>query len=163
MAFKAHQREFELERGRPVAPDDEAAKAEVKESFQRLTAPWLQLNAEVGNIYTGSLFLSLIDLLRRAADDLVGNEIALFSYGSGCGATYCIGEVAEQAGAWSETLDPAARLEARRRLDIDEYERVTAEAEQADTAERLDPSRYGLGNGLFYTGTRDHQRRYERL
>lgn len=163
MAFKAHQREFELERGRPVAPEDEAAKAELTASFQRLTGSWLQLNAEVGNIYTGSLFLSLIDLLRRAADDLVGREIALFSYGSGCGATYCIGRVAERAGAWSETLDPAARLNARRRLDIGDYERLTAEAEQADTAERLDPARYGLDSGLFYTGTRDHQRRYERL
>jgi hydroxymethylglutaryl-CoA synthase len=163
MAFKAHQREFEIERGSAVEPDDEAARAALKESFDRLTAPWLQLNAEVGNIYTGSLFLSLIDLLRRAADDLTGNDVALFSYGSGCGATYCVGRVVDGAGRWSGALDPADRLAARRRLEIDDYERLTAEAEQADTAERLDPERYGLETGLFYTGTRDHQRRYERL
>jgi hydroxymethylglutaryl-CoA synthase len=162
MAFKAHQREFEIERGSAVERDDEAARAELKESFERLTAPWLRLNAEVGNIYTGSLFLSLIDLLRRAAAELSGRDVALFSYGSGCGATYCVGRVVEGADAWSGTLDPAARLAERRRLAIDEYERLTAEAEQADTAERLDPARYGLGSGLFYTGTRDHQRRYER-
>jgi len=162
MAFKAHQREFEIERGAPVDRDDDETRALVKESFERLTARWLSLNAEVGNIYTGSLFLSLIDLLRRAARDMAGGEIGLFSYGSGCGANYCVGRVTETAADWSEVLDPADQLAARRRLDIDEYERLTREAEDADLAEQLHPSDYGLESGVFYTGTRDHQRRYER-
>jgi len=34
--------------------------------------------------------------------------------------------------------------------------------EQADTAEQLDPSKYGLNGGLYYVGTRDHCRQYSR-
>lgn len=162
MAFKAHQREFEIEQGRRIDKDDNDAWRSLTDSFQRLTSPWLGLNAEIGNIYTGSLFLSLIDLLRQAADSLKGREISLFSYGSGCGATYSIGRIDDRAAEWRRALDPADHLAARRRLSIDEYETLVSESERADTAESLEPERYGLNGGLYYVGTRDHVRHYAR-
>ncbi|MDT8408182.1 MAG: hydroxymethylglutaryl-CoA synthase [Wenzhouxiangellaceae bacterium] len=162
MAFKAHQRQMEIERGGPFSRDHDEAWRLLNDSYQRLAAPWLGLNAEIGNIYTGSLFLGLIDLLRQAADSLAGREISLFSYGSGCGATFCIGRIAEDAARWRAALDPAVRMALRRRLDIDEYESLILQTEQADTAESLDPGRYGLSGGLYYTGTHDHCRQYSR-
>jgi len=162
MAKKAHQKQFELEAGQALDDADEALKARFDESYRRLAAPWLELNAEVGNIYTGSLFLALIDLLRKSAGALAGREISLFSYGSGCGATYCIGRVADGAAEFSNRLDPGDSLAARRRLDIDEYERLITATETADTEASLDPSSFGLESGLFYVGTEDHRRRYER-
>ena len=162
MAFKAHQRQLEIERGVSLSKDDTEAWRMLIDSYQRLAAPWLGLNAEIGNIYTGSLFLALIDLLRQSAEGLAEREISLFSYGSGCGATYCIGRIAAQAGRWREALDPAEQLAVRRRLSIEEYESLIGDTEQADMAEQLDPDRYGLNGGLYYVGTRDHCRQYSR-
>ena len=162
MAFKAHQREVEMEHGQAISKDSATAWQQLGDSYARLCAPWLTLNAEVGNIYTGSLFLSLIDLLRQAGGRLGGQPISLFSYGSGCGATYCLGTIADSAGAWQQALDPAAQLAARRRLNIPEYEDLVRQGEQADQQQTLDPAAYGLGPGLYYTGTRDDRRHYER-
>jgi len=162
MAFKAHQRQLEMEHGRALSRDHTESWRMLTDSYQRLVAPWLGLNAEIGNIYTGSLFLALIDLLRQAAESLAGHEVSLFSYGSGCGATYCIGNIVDGAGRWREALDPAEQLARRRRLCIDEYEAVIRDTEQADTCEVLDPARYGLAGGLYYVGTRDHCRQYVR-
>lgn len=163
MAFKAHQRHLEIERGSPLDKQQAEAWRMLIESYQRLAAPWLGLNAEIGNIYTGSLFLALIDLLRQAAEGLAGREVSLFSYGSGCGATYCIGRIGEQAARWREALDPADQLAARRRLSIEEYESLIDDTERADTAQRLEPDHYGLNGGLYYVGTRDHRRQYARV
>lgn len=162
MAFKAHQRHLEIETGQAISRDDVEAWRLLTDSYQRLVSPWLGLNAEIGNIYTGSLFLALIDLLRQSAEASEGREISLFSYGSGCGATFCMGQVTEGAGKWREALDPGKQLAGRRRLAIDEYESMLTESEQADHAGSLNPVRYGLNGGLFYVGTRDHCRQYVR-
>jgi hydroxymethylglutaryl-CoA synthase len=162
MAHKAHQRHFEIASGAPLDREQPEHWQRFEASFAQRVSPWLSLNADVGNIYTGSLFLALIDLLRQGDEALEGRELSLFSYGSGCGATYCIAEVAKGANAWRSQLDPAEHLARRRRLSIDDYETLTHETEHADSAESLDPARYGLEGGLYYTGTVDHQRRYER-
>ncbi len=162
MAFKAHQRQVEMEQGGEISRDHAETWQLLNDSYQRLVAPWLSLNADIGNIYTGSLFLALIDLLRQADAQWAGREISLFSYGSGCGATYCIGEVAEGADQWRRALDPTSQLNTRRRLSIAEYEALVEASEQSDSAERLDPADYGLSGRLFYTGTRDHCRQYTR-
>jgi len=154
MAWKAHARQCALELGA------EASDAAMKQSYKDKVAPWLTLNAEIGNIYTGSLFLALIDLLRQAADSMSGRSVSLFSYGSGCGATYCLGEVRPSAAEWSTALDPAAQLANRGELDIDVYEEWTVKAEDADRAEQLNPADYGLDGGVHYVGTREHRRQY---
>ncbi len=163
MAFKAHKRQLEMEFGGELSRDHTESWQLLSQSFERLVAPWLSLNADIGNIYTGSLFLTLIDLLRQSADSLAGREISLFSYGSGCGATYCIGNIVDGADRWRGALDPVAQLDARRRLSIEEYEALLADTELADRLERLEPSSYGLEGGLYYTGTRDHCRQYTRI
>ena len=163
MAFKAHQRELEMEQGEPISKDEPESWQRLQDSYAQRCAPWLTLNAEIGNIYTGSLFLSLIDLLRKAGSSLAGEQVSLFSYGSGCGATYCLGTIVTQAGNWQGQIDPSAHLEARRRLSIEEYESMVRAGEQADRQEALNPADYGLSGGLYYTGTREDRRHYERI
>ncbi|NKI34418.1 hydroxymethylglutaryl-CoA synthase [Wenzhouxiangella sp. XN79A] len=160
MAKKAHQRHLEIERGAPLDRDSDADRQALAASLSSRVEPWLTLNAEIGNIYTGSLFLSLIDLLRQAAERFSGRTVSLFSYGSGCGATFCLGEITGTAAQWASALDPSEDLARRYRLNIEDYERLVRDGEQADTAESLDPTSYGLSDGLFYVGTVDHQRRY---
>ncbi|MGY6555199.1 MAG: hydroxymethylglutaryl-CoA synthase [Wenzhouxiangella sp.] len=163
MALKAHQREVEIELGSTISKDEAEPWQRLQDSYAKRCAPWLTLNAEIGNIYTGSLFLSLIDLLRKAGGQLAGEQISLFSYGSGCGATYCLGRISERAGEWEARLDPSAHLANRRRLSIAEYEDMVRAGEHADRQTSLNPQDFGLGRGLYYTGTRDDRRHYEQI
>lgn len=73
-----------------VEGTDEETNARLMDSFTAAK----ELNANVGNIYTGSLYLSLLSLLengRLKAGDLVG----LFSYGSGAMAEFYSANVVE--------------------------------------------------------------------
>jgi hydroxymethylglutaryl-CoA synthase len=162
MAKKAHHRHWESELGRAIDRDSPEA-GDVGASYKRLVEPWLSLNAVVGNIYTGSLFLSLIDYLRRASADHEGRPVSLFSYGSGCGAAFSVARVSEGAAGFTAAIDPGDHLAGRRRLSIEEYEQLCAASEEADhneAAELADPARWNLTGDLHYVGTVDHQRRY---
>ena len=162
MARKAHQRHWEAEMGRAIPRDDAENAMKIADSFEVLVSPWLSLNAVVGNIYTGSLFLALIDYLRTGDAAREGRDVSLFSYGSGCGAALCFAKVAGGASAYAARLDPQPGLASRRRLSIAEYEEVLAAGESADAndGEQLSPTQWGLRGELFYVGTRHHVRQY---
>ena len=163
MAKKAHHRHWEVELGRGIDPTSSLG-AEVSACYKQRVEPWLSLNAVVGNIYTGSLFLSLMDYLRKATGEQEGRPVSLFSYGSGCGAAFSVGRVSTGASAYRSALDPSDHLAGRRRLPIEEYERLCLAGDEADQNEsgKADPARWGLTGDLHYVGTVDHQRRYVR-
>ena len=163
MAKKAHIKELECVRGHALDLDAADDLEVFNESYQRLVAPWLNLNAEVGNIYTGSLYLSLMDLLRQGNPRHAEHMVSLFSYGSGCGATYGLGIIEANAHSWAQAIDPEAMLDRRRGLGIDEYEALIKAYEQAEKTAVLNPADYGIEQGLCYVGTRDHQRHYQWL
>ncbi|MDH3587913.1 MAG: hydroxymethylglutaryl-CoA synthase [Gammaproteobacteria bacterium] len=161
MARKAHHRHCETEWGISVAKENEAKMTEINASYERQVAPWLELNSIVGNIYTGSLFLCLMDYLRKA-HPAGGQRLSMFSYGSGCGAAFGTGVVVANAARYADHIDPATHLAQRRRLDIDRYEQLITASETADHNEAPypDPADWDLGQGLYYVGTRDHIRQY---
>ena len=163
MAHKAHRKELECVHHRPFDLDTADDQARFDASYQRLVAPWLSLNAQVGNIYTGSLYLALMDLIRQSQASWADRRVSLFSYGSGCGATYMLGQIAPSAHQWAGHCDPQADLDQRRRLSVGEYEAMIAAFERAERAEQLDPSDWGVLEGLAYVGTQDHQRQYRWL
>jgi hydroxymethylglutaryl-CoA synthase len=113
MAKKAHRHVMQLE-GKSEAEADASYAVEVASS--------LRMPSQVGNIYTGSLYLALASLLEAEAADLEGQRIGLFSYGSGCTAEHFAGRVAVGAGAFAERLALAGPLADRRRYTIAEYE-----------------------------------------
>jgi hydroxymethylglutaryl-CoA synthase len=161
MAKKAHHRHWEAELGRSIDREDPTA-ADIAASYKRLVEPYLSLNAVVGNIYTGSLFLSLIDYLRVADVEREGRAVSLFSYGSGCGAALSIANVSDGASRWRDAIDPIAHLEGRRKLSIDQYEQLCLASEESDLngTDLADPAHWGLNGVLHYVGTVNHQRRY---
>lgn len=160
MAKKAHHRELECVLDRSLDLQSPNDLALFNESFDRMAAPWLDLNADVGNIYTGSLYLSLMDLLRQGHETHANQRLSLFSYGSGCCATYCLGTVAETAHQFAQLIDPQSMLDQRRRLNVSEYEEMIVASENAPSQTSLKPQDYGVHSGLSYVGTVDHQRRY---
>jgi hydroxymethylglutaryl-CoA synthase len=123
MAKKAHRHIAQLE-GRTEADADASYGVEVASS--------LRLPSQVGNIYTGSLYLALASLLEAEASELEGQRIGLFSYGSGCCAEYFAGRVQPGAGAFAESLKLAEPLADRRRYTFAEYEQIRLRDEEAD-------------------------------
>jgi hydroxymethylglutaryl-CoA synthase len=92
----------------------------------RLTSG-LDLISRTGNLYTGSLYLCLADLLTteyaRIGDDLEGKRILLASYGSGNTMLVFGGTVAAGAGKVIEQMELTQLVAAsRRQVSLDEYE-----------------------------------------
>ncbi|KAL1502106.1 hypothetical protein ABEB36_007300 [Hypothenemus hampei] len=57
--------------------------------FLKKTKPSLDIATNVGNMYTSSLYGGLVSYLAsKSLDDLKGNKLALFSYGSGLAACF---------------------------------------------------------------------------
>ncbi|MEJ2703476.1 MAG: hydroxymethylglutaryl-CoA synthase family protein [Sedimentisphaerales bacterium] len=163
MAAKAHHRHFEVDAGEKIDKESEQF-ADVKRSFAERTGPWLSLNAIVGNIYTGSLFLSLIDLLRNStSDDL--KQISMFSYGSGCAASMNVAYPTPGFERFRDKIDPEPELSARRRISIDEYENIMKISDSLGTGdtEEFSAGDWGLTSDFLYLGNRNHIRRYSGL
>lgn len=133
-----------------------------EEEQERLTARYQEstiYNRHVGNIYTGSLFLSLISLLENSRVLIAGDRIGLFSYGSGA-----VGEFF--SGTLVEGFDKQLRTDAHRAL-LDNRQQVSVEAYEALFTETIDDS----GNQTFTTddnspvilaSVTNHQRQYQR-
>jgi len=164
MAQKAHHRHWEAEIGHAVSKEQPAELARINASYELRVAPWLKLNATVGNIYTGSLFLALIDYLRHIDATREGRTASVFAYGSGCGASLLFARVASGAAAHRGKVDPQPEIDSRRRLDLAQYEAIMRAGESVDgnEAASLDPKSWNLGPGLYYLGTRNHMRQYGR-
>jgi len=80
-------------------------------------------NKEIGNIYTGSLFVSLISLLEQA-DLKAGNRIGLYAYGSGSVSEFFSGILAPN---YQEHLNKSLHettLANRNKLTLNEYEKL---------------------------------------
>ncbi|AXX64884.1 hydroxymethylglutaryl-CoA synthase [Bombilactobacillus bombi] len=78
----------------------------------------------VGNIYTGSLYLSLLSLLEND-DSLQDSErIALFSYGSGAVAELFFGHLQPHYRDYLNATEHRQLLDERQRLSVAEYEAI---------------------------------------
>ncbi|WP_394830619.1 hydroxymethylglutaryl-CoA synthase [Pendulispora rubella] len=139
MAKKAHRHVMALE-GKGEAEADASYVEEVGTS--------LRLPAQIGNVYTGSLYLALASLLEAEASRIEGKRVALFSYGSGCTAEFFAGRVASGAGAFSRALRLAEPLEGRRRYTIPEYEAIRRADADADRRP-IESANFGAGTVAF--------------
>jgi hydroxymethylglutaryl-CoA synthase len=145
MAKKAHRQLRSLDGD--VDPDA---------SFERLVAAGLMMPAEIGNIYTGSLYLALASLLENTKAPLAGRPIGLFSYGSGSCAEFYTGVVGPKAQQWVRDLGLPARLAARRSLSIAEYEEIMRAREDLDRR----PVGGAPGRDFSFLGVDGHRRTY---
>lgn len=117
------------------AADRQAAKSEAFGAwFDRHCLPALRHMGDVGNVYSGALYLSFVSLVEAMAGrDAVGRSVTFFSYGSGASAKLFTGTIAPRF----EEAVSAARLSGelaecdkmggggrRRALQLPEYERL---------------------------------------
>lgn len=113
---------------------------------------------QVGNLYTGSLYLGLMSLLQNGQVK-PGDRLGLFSYGSGAEGEFYSGIVQP---AFAENLsDVKEDLADRHQVSIDEYEQLFNSQLGMQTAD----VQFDLQNDdapFVLAGQRDHQRIYQR-
>ncbi|HEL1581580.1 TPA: hydroxymethylglutaryl-CoA synthase [Streptococcus suis] len=102
------------------------AIAQDEETLSRLTERFQEAivyNKVVGNIYTGSIFLSLLSLLENSRALETGDQILFYSYGSGAVCEIFSGQVVE---GYRDHLQEnrLEQLKQRTKLSVKEYEQV---------------------------------------
>ncbi len=102
-----------------VENEDEETTKRLMDNFESSK----QLGINVGNIYTASLYMSLLSLLENAK--LAPNSlIGLFSYGSGAMAEFFSGNTIDGYEKQLDIDGDQKLLSRRRKLSIEEYERI---------------------------------------
>lgn len=138
-----------------VADQDETTTKRLENSFEASK----QLSMRVGNIYTASLYMSLLSLLENA--DLEPNSlIGMFSYGSGAMGEFFSGNLVD---GYERELDPKRDLELlnkRKRLSVSEYEKVFNQAmlDPVDGEELISDEDHNI---WYFAGTADGVRQYK--
>lgn len=100
----------------------EASDAQQQELLTNFEAS-RQYNRQVGNLYTGSLYLSLRSLFDNAALK-PGQRLGLFSYGSGAEGEFFSGTVSDQFNVAKSQQWFTNFFKNRQRLDMSQYERL---------------------------------------
>lgn len=140
---------------RDILPEaDEAKQADLLNEFEASRV----YNKRIGNLYTGSVYLSLYSLLANSEDLAAGDRLGIFSYGSGAEGefysailqpNFCDGLIAGQMDAL---------FEKREYLTIPAYEEVFMAglhgSEDREFDISADPAKFVLA------GLKDQQRQY---
>ncbi|KAE8216847.1 hypothetical protein CF327_g94 [Tilletia walkeri] len=96
----------------------EVSKADYKVKIGPTTAAPKKL----GNTYSASLWMGLASLIDAKSDDeLVGKRLSLFTYGSGCAATFFAARIRSPLGEMRKNIDLTARLDAIKVTPVQSY------------------------------------------
>ncbi|GAA0594910.1 hydroxymethylglutaryl-CoA synthase [Virgibacillus siamensis] len=114
---------------KPVLADaPENVQERLKANYQVST----NYNRNVGNIYTGSLYLSLISLLEQKEDLERGSRIGLFSYGSGAVGEFFSGILQPNYRDYLKTESHRNMFALRKKVTVPEYEAIFEETLPTD-------------------------------
>lgn len=138
-----------------LAETDEDKQAELQELFQLSTI----FSRNVGNIYTGSLYLGLLSLLEQDSQLAEGDRIGLFSYGSGAVGEFFTAILEEGYKSQLAIETHKSLFDSRQQISIADYETIFSQQLPQDGSEvvvetKEDPSKICLA------GIKDHKRFY---
>lgn len=110
---------------------DKSLPTQWQEKLQANFESSILYSKQVGNIYTGSLFLGLLSLLENSQNLAAGDHIAFFSYGSGAVAEIFTGTLVD---GFQEQLHSSRlqELNQRQPLSVATYEKLFFEEAQLD-------------------------------
>lgn len=91
-----------------------------------------QYSKVVGNIYTGSLYLSLLSLLELNTELEAGARIGLYSYGSGAVGEFFSGILQPGYRDFLQVVKHEKLLKERKEVSIEEYEKIFRETLPTD-------------------------------
>ena len=132
------------------------------ENKERLTNNFdasITYSRQIGNIYTGSLYLGLLSLLEQSQDLKAGDKIGFFSYGSGAVSEIFSGRLVEgyKDLLRSDRLDIFAK---RQHLSVSDYEKLFYEEAQLDDTGSTQFADYQTG-AFRLAEISEHQRIYK--
>ena len=132
------------------------------EKKERLTSNFeasITYSRQIGNIYTGSLYLGLLSLLEQSQDLKAGDKIGFFSYGSGAVSEIFSGCLVEgyMDMLHSNRLDTFAN---RKKLSVADYEKLFYEEAQLDDTGSTQFAEYQTG-AFRLAEISEHQRIYK--
>ncbi|MGX6961186.1 hydroxymethylglutaryl-CoA synthase [Vagococcus xieshaowenii] len=114
----------------------------------------------IGNIYTGSLYLGLNSLLDNAPSLKAGHTIGCFSYGSGAVGEFFLLDLVDGFDEHLLTAEHTGLLAARQLLTVAEYEEVFSEKLPTDGSTASLSSRFDHAPIQLVEVT-NHQRHYD--
>lgn len=98
--------------------------------YDKKTKPATYLNRDIGNTYTSALYFSLLGLIEEKGEDLQGNDVLMFSYGSGLASTLYELRIREEReerfslSSMKEKMDVERRIYNRKRYSAEEYNEI---------------------------------------
>ncbi|SDQ22683.1 hydroxymethylglutaryl-CoA synthase [Carnobacterium viridans] len=134
---------------------DEATQEKLLANYQSSTT----YNRNIGNIYTGSLYLSLVSLLEQSEQLKEGSRIGLYSYGSGAVGEFFTGILQPNYRDYLQTKSHAELFASRTEISIEEYEEVFQQTIPVDGSTATfdatkDPAT------IYLAGMKDNMRQY---
>lgn len=160
MAYKAHCKM--LATLNPGLNEDQV-KEIYSAIYEEKIRPALTGSEQVGNIYTGSVYMCLMSLLDEKSDDLIGKNIGVFSYGSGCGAEFLVAHIGRGIQKQIKRYSFKNQLLRRKKISMDQYALLYGEQNNETPTkngflEKInDSDEYSR---YIFTGVKDHKRQY---
>lgn len=138
---------------------DESLPVEHTEHLLENFQASITYSKQIGNIYTGSLYLGLLSLLENGKTLQAGDRIGLFSYGSGAVSEIFSGQL---VAGYEQMLmtDRQTILDQRHRLSVAEYEELFYEEAKLDKRGNASFNTY-LTSKFALTEIKDNQRLYQ--
>ncbi len=103
-----------------------AVKSKLYQDFvNQKIAPGELASSEIGNMYTASIFMSLLSLLSNAFDnsiELSGDQIGFIAYGSGSKSKVFQGKIEKNWKSRIQNIELFAYLNNRQKINIETYE-----------------------------------------
>ncbi|MBR3119647.1 MULTISPECIES: hydroxymethylglutaryl-CoA synthase [Oceanobacillus] len=135
-----------------------------EEDNERLVANYqvsTQYNRNVGNIYTGSLYLSLLSLLELNEGLEAGSRVGLYSYGSGAVGEFFTGILQSDYREHLHINDHKHLFDSRMEVTVPEYEKLFEETLPVDGSTlELDITKDTAA--ICLSGVEDNKRLYVR-
>lgn len=133
----------------------EATQERLQENYQVSTG----YNRIVGNIYTGSLYLSLLSLLEKHQGLEAGSRIGLYSYGSGAVGEFFSGILQPNYKKALKLTSHQEMFANRKEVSVSEYEAIFEETLPANGADyEADASKDPAA--IYLAGVKDNMRLY---
>jgi hydroxymethylglutaryl-CoA synthase len=118
----------------------------------------LLYNRIIGNSYTASMYIGLVSLLENCKQNLAGNRVGFFSYGSGCVAEFFSGKVVAGYENYLHRDRHQLMLEARSEVSYDEYLKLYNDVDPVDGGEHVKAE--GTTGRFRLVGISHHKREY---
>ena len=158
MAKKAHRFLVDFEYG---DLDSGSREKIFEESFEKMVEPGLLGAREVGNTYTGSVYMGLMSLLETEREKVEGKRVGIFSYGSGCDAEFFICDINPDIKSIIKNLHFKEQLERREQISIDHYTHIYSKQDKDVIyfAPEIQNFKDDFTHFVF-KGIKDHKRQY---